>query len=580
MSDRAETTVKWSDLLPEFCTITSRVESVLGLTGLRHRLECILSTRSAPRLVIHLAAPLDAKNCSALLSAFSIPAPGSHVLDALVRKVPRNRDTVYIGADGSVGLALAPATATSRILEVAEALGCDQKAPLFRHLDELNRPLSGLSCNVSPAGPIAFCVYAHVGRDRMLVSSEWQALARRLGAAAISAPLDRLLEHARASEPAVTFCIELLGENGPAASCEVPDVPIACADEALTLDAGEQSVFARAFDIVDSLGQRTFRTVEIRQPEGAKREIRFQIDLAFAFNADEAITAASARSGVIRRLDGGLLDGVRVILPTESDSQRATRLLVSEGTAAPPLFEADGPPYRPEAIVPRLPWRIPTAAERALLIQQTFTSRTEGCVAVVRLDPTVLDLFNGLGLDDVETLQQVEAVRQNPKTQRALLDVAKILGEAYSTVGSKFTCLGISAYKPGQRTVSYDHRIQRRVGLHLDTWDDANLDARALSRNVLLINLGRSDRYFLYVNVSLSAMGALLSDTIADANLLAETFMRRLPGYSVVKVRVAPGEAYVAPVQGVIHDGCTDGSQHMDIHAVYLGSFRAPGPPH
>lgn len=125
--------------------------------------------------------------------------------------------------------------------------------------------------------------------------------------------------------------------------------------------------------------------------------------------------------------------------------------------------------------------------------------------------------------------------------------------------------------------MSYNHQLRRRVGLHLDTWNHVALEARLSSRNILLVNLGRCDRHFLYINLDVVAMRAFVPDASDDPDRLADAFMRRFPNYPVVKLRVSPGEAYIAPVQAVIHDACTDASHQLDIHVAYLGRFDIPG---
>ncbi len=77
--------------------------------------------------------------------------------------------------------------------------------------------------------------------------------------------------------------------------------------------------------------------------------------------------------------------------------------------------------------------------------------------------------------------------------------------------------------------MSYDHQSGRRVSLHLDTWDGGPPETRASAGNILLINLGRSDRYFLFANQALVTMGSGLRDAPPDADQRADRFMRRFP---------------------------------------------------
>jgi hypothetical protein len=49
--------------------------------------------------------------------------------------------------------------------------------------------------------------------------------------------------------------------------------------------------------------------------------------------------------------------------------------------------------------------------------------------------------------------------------------------------------------------------------------------------------------------------GYELDDSRASA--LAEAFLDAYPRYPVARIRIGPGQAYIAPVQNIIHDGYT-----------------------
>ena len=56
-----------------------------------------------------------------------------------------------------------------------------------------------------------------------------------------------------------------------------------------------------------------------------------------------------------------------------------------------------------------------------------------------------------------------------------------------------------------------------------------------------------------------------------------QTFMSRFPGYPIMKVRVAPGEAYIAPTDNMIHDASTVGSKTPSVTLTLRGWFTVPG---
>jgi hypothetical protein len=49
--------------------------------------------------------------------------------------------------------------------------------------------------------------------------------------------------------------------------------------------------------------------------------------------------------------------------------------------------------------------------------------------------------------------------------------------------------------------------------------------------------------------------------------------MKYYPEYPVVKLRIAPREAYIAPTENMIHDGCTVDKNRPDLKLMFLGHF-------
>ena len=48
------------------------------------------------------------------------------------------------------------------------------------------------------------------------------------------------------------------------------------------------------------------------------------------------------------------------------------------------------------------------------------------------------------------------------------------------------------------------------------------------------------------------------------------------PTYPVVAIEIAPGEAYIAPTEDLIHDGCSEGMKNNDVCLTMLGYFSRP----
>jgi hypothetical protein len=562
----------WQEFLPEFASITTLIETALDLSNHPYRVDALLSTRSIPRLLIDLTTPLDFLQRSALLSTFLIPSTGYKILETLIQQVPRDRDQLVIGVDGSVGIEFVPHSFSSGFLEIADALGCDLMSPLFLALERWQSTFFGFGCYVSRTGDMSFWVR---GQLRQGISPQvWQTFVHDFEVPGGARDVERLQSVTNQTETDVTFGIQFIGENSKKVSWHLSNLVIAGIEPVIGFDASERTIFERASKLSQAQEESLIRGIEICQSKDTRRDISFYVELPGGFDTFVPAGSHVPQIATVSNFNQELIEGIRISLPNESEIQRAQRLTLSDGTTFPRLKVTDGLPYRPEAIVPRLPWRRPNPLEEKILINNSFIAETEPKVAVIRLNPIILKSFEALDLLNIKNLEQVERLRKDPRTKQALLQIADHLSRTYSLMGVQFTCLGISAYQSGQATVSYDHDRHRRVGLHVDTWDSGDIDSRISARNILLINIGSSDRYFLYINISLPQIRSMLVLETIDADWLVDAFMRRFPRYPVIKVRVAPGEAYIAPVQGVIHDGSNADVNSLDLHITYLGYFE------
>ena len=57
---------------------------------------------------------------------------------------------------------------------------------------------------------------------------------------------------------------------------------------------------------------------------------------------------------------------------------------------------------------------------------------------------------------------------------------------------------------------------------------------------------------------------------------IRQNFLQKYPEYPVIKLRVAPDEAYIAPTENIIHDGCTFGKKFFDVSLTIRGKIQMP----
>ncbi|XZN95124.1 MAG: hypothetical protein ACM65K_19940 [Microcoleus sp.] len=263
---------------------------------------------------------------------------------------------------------------------------------------------------------------------------------------------------------------------------------------------------------------------------------------------------------------------------TEPDLQ-IPRVWLSSGTQ--PAF--DSVPgriqYCEAAFMPQEPWREPTIEESALLWTQEPPPSYSG-VGIVRLPSDILALFAASGLAGLTTPLQVAEFKNEPKCRQVLDNLIEYFKPFCMSDAPPFIG-GMGGRQSGLSTATIDNKRGCRNGLHTDSWDGLPLVKKQESTNRICVNLGLDSRYFLFINLTEMDIFEMLGCRDSDVNKpwtrqLTNEFMQRYPDYPVVKLRIAPGEAYIAPTENMIHDASTAQMKHLDIKVMMRGYYRIP----
>ncbi|MGH9341124.1 MAG: hypothetical protein ACRD1R_16395 [Acidobacteriota bacterium] len=224
-----------------------------------------------------------------------------------------------------------------------------------------------------------------------------------------------------------------------------------------------------------------------------------------------------------------------------------------------------------DARVPVPEWRLATQEENAVLWSAT-TPQTHRGVGIVRLlGPQLVRLFAERSdiferADDADTLKH--------PLIGLLLDIIGNAGLAASHVFSA----RIGRDQPGQITMTKAVDHDARIGLHIDRWDRLSVDELELSSNRVSINLGPVDRHFIFLNQTAASMAAMLKRAnvhiARDVLAIGRAFMSTLPDYPIVRLRLRPGEAYVAPTENILHDGSSAGVLETNRYLSIRGRFN------
>jgi hypothetical protein len=128
-------------------------------------------------------------------------------------------------------------------------------------------------------------------------------------------------------------------------------------------------------------------------------------------------------------------------------------------------------------------------------------------------------------------------------------------------------------HNPGNLpTVTRDPVTGELVGLHLDTFHDRYDAARSAAGNRISVNVGTAPRYLLFAPHSLRTLHRLAGAPSGRVDLAA-SFFERNQDRPILRLRVDPGEAYIAPTESLLHDGSSAGNGGEDLHVTGRGAF-------
>ncbi|MEH1944911.1 MAG: hypothetical protein V7L01_32495 [Nostoc sp.] len=304
-----------------------------------------------------------------------------------------------------------------------------------------------------------------------------------------------------------------------------------------------------------------------------------------------------------------LQNAIKIFCDVKSDIQ-SPQIWLSSGITQEIKPELNDLNYRPGAFVPKEPWRKPSPTEYCYLhanksLSQIVSWDSSLHIGLCSFPDRVLAPFIAI-LEELEaiskaTLNEYKTIFRHPLWENGLTEIIKHL-QIYRLAYNRPEVISFQVTQPGLKTVtpkvisiitqpelktaikddSINPSENLLLGMHLDGWDRESLRLKYKSRNRLCINLGREDRFFLFINLTLidmlNALGLPDKEIYEDyqETYIRDEFMNRYPDYPVVKLKVAPGEAYIAPTDNLIHDGSSLGKQYPDITLAFLGYFGIP----
>lgn len=134
--------------------------------------------------------------------------------------------------------------------------------------------------------------------------------------------------------------------------------------------------------------------------------------------------------------------------------------------------------------------------------------------------------------------------------------------------------LGCAASPGNWATTTEDSTTQRRIGLHVDNFDRLPYATRHQGRRRLCLNLGPGPRYLLVGDRDVQQICRALY--LAPERRYPHTddvrrYVAAAHPLHCLRIRLEPGEGYIAPTEFLPHDGSTVGIDQPSVAAFWLG---------
>jgi hypothetical protein len=271
-----------------------------------------------------------------------------------------------------------------------------------------------------------------------------------------------------------------------------------------------------------------------------------------------------------------LLEDIKVV---GYETNLADRLHVNTGVEASNLSGSVFP-YTEGGILPNENWSTPTAGDLVVLTVLASPPHASRTIQLVKMPAELLQISTRLGLHRIISQDDVQRLAiQRSEEFSFFMAEARAFGESFLSRKDAFFSQSVRCEShKGLRSSTLDQKTGKYIGLHIDNWDSLPMHMRDKARSRLILNLGDEPRFVVFINLTVAKMMEMMSaaeGTLQRGPLTEYTgnFFSRFPLYPVTRLRVEPGEGYIAPVDNLYHDGATTGKKAADVTHSMLGHF-------
>jgi hypothetical protein len=242
-----------------------------------------------------------------------------------------------------------------------------------------------------------------------------------------------------------------------------------------------------------------------------------------------------------------------------SSNYEGSRIAISEGSALVGSAE-----YEAAAVIPRGPWHSLPECKLGRFFSVSGQCEDGRLINVFTYPGEFLHEFRCL-FPQMTALTKLHVSTTLASYGASLFHrVCKAVGSGHFFPGVAQTTVeargGFCVKEPNLPTVTTCPNSNKLVGLHVDNWYRAPIGERSLAPRRICANFGWNDRFFLLVAVSVDDLASILAPKsitpIHRRNLtdVAREYLCNSPNHPIIRIRVRPGEAYVAPTENLVHD--------------------------
>ena len=276
-----------------------------------------------------------------------------------------------------------------------------------------------------------------------------------------------------------------------------------------------------------------------------------------------------------------LREGVKIYFDFPDSLEN--RVWLSEGTESAKDCEFVDYIYNDLAIKPKKPWRLATNEELKILCttQKPSEDAYSNHIGITKLPSSLVSELQSLGVSKLLSKEDILSFYKTQEYEKSFLILDNYITK-YSNSNHKISYYKYFLDQPNLDvvTINYGNNVKTRIGLHIDNRDQLSIYDAEAGRSLFLINLSSENRYFLFVNQT----SKNIIDWIENKNgcklpkdytaeFINKDFSDYFPSYNVVKLKIKPFEAYIAPNENIIHDGCTEGCINPSLRFFAGGVF-------